>query len=74
MPTTTSSEISTIMISEQLATVSRTSTIVLGVLGAIITILTLSLVLSLVGLLCMYRRAKIAEKDRAITEKAKSWY
>ena len=69
MTTTTLSESSTITISEQLTTTSRTSIVIIGgVLGAIIAILTLSLVLSLAGLLCMYRRVKIAEEDREIIE------
>ena len=71
--TTTLSESSTITISEQLTTTSRTSIVIIGgVLGAIIAILTLSLVLSLAGLLCMYRRVKIAEDDREIIERVKS--
>ena len=64
MLTTTSSETSTIMISEQLATASSTSRTIGGILGAIILILTLLLVLSLAGLLYMYRRVKIAEEER----------
>lgn len=64
VPTTTSSEISTI--GEQLAAASRNSltTTIGGILGAIILILTSLLVLSLAGLLYMYRRVKIAEEDR----------
>ena len=64
--TTTSSETSTTMISEQLqlATASSTSRIIGGILGAVILILTLLLVLSLAGLLYMYRRVKIAEEER----------
>ncbi len=60
--TTTSSETSTI--SEQLETASSTSRTIGGILGAIILILTLLLVLSLAGLLYMYRRVKIAEEER----------
>lgn len=70
MPTTTSSEI--ITISEQLVTASRTSRTIGGILGAIIVILTSLLVLSLAGLFYMYRRVKVAEEDRAITEGALS--
>lgn len=64
MLTTTLSETSTIMISEQLATTSSTSRTIGGILGAIILILTLLLVLTLAGLLYMYRRAKVAEEER----------
>ena len=70
MQTTTSSETSTIMISEQLATASSTSRTIGGILGAIILILTLLLVLSLAGLLYMYRRVKIAEEERENTDGA----
>lgn len=70
MPTTTSSGI--ITISEQLATASSTSRTIGGILGAIIVILTLLLILALAGLFYLYRRVKVAEEDRAITEGALS--
>ena len=71
MPTTTSSEASTI--SEQLVTSSRNSRTIGGILGAVIVILTLLLVLSLAGLLYMHRRVKIVEEGKAVTEGALSW-
>jgi hypothetical protein len=52
---------------------SSTSRIIGGILGAIILILTLLLMLSLAGLLCMYRRVKIAEEERENIDGAITW-
>ena len=70
MPTTTLSQISTV--SEQVATATRNSRTIGGIFGAIIVILTLLLVLSLVGLLYMYRKVKITEEDKTIRERTLS--